>query len=116
MAGKPETLYQKIVDTHTVKRIDDSTILLYVDIHFANEYTSPQAFAGLVERGIGVLSPDSHLCVVDHVIPTEDVTPPALLRTQRAPVRRRSLARTAGSSASRLSMARTILIRVSSMC
>lgn len=39
MAGKPETLYQKIVDTHTVKRIDDSTILLYVDIHFANEYT-----------------------------------------------------------------------------
>ena len=75
MAGKPETLYQKIVDTHTVKRIDDSTILLYVDIHFANEYTSPQAFAGLVERGIGVLSPDSHLCVVDHVIPTEDVTP-----------------------------------------
>ena len=46
MAGKPETLYQKIVDTHTVKRIDDSTILLYVDIHFANEYTSPQAFAG----------------------------------------------------------------------
>lgn len=73
MAGR--TLYQKILDTHTVKRIDDGTILLYADIHFANEYTSPQAFTGLKERRIKVYSPDSHLCVVDHIIPTADVTP-----------------------------------------
>lgn len=73
MAGR--TLYQKILDTHTVKRIDDGTILLYADIHFANEYTSPQAFTGLKERRIKVYSPDSHLCVVDHIIPTADVMP-----------------------------------------
>lgn len=73
MTGR--TLYQKILDTHTVKRIDADTILLYADIHFANEYTSPQAFTGLVERKIKVFSPDSHLCVVDHIIPTADVTP-----------------------------------------
>lgn len=73
MAGR--TLYQKILDTHTVKRIDDGTVLLYADIHFANEYTSPQAFTGLKDRGIRVYSPDSHLCVVDHIIPTADVTP-----------------------------------------
>ena len=71
----PKTLYQKIVDAHTVKVIDPNTVLLYCDIHFANEYTSPQAFAGLVQRQISVLSPDSHLCVVDHIIPTHDETP-----------------------------------------
>ena len=43
--------YRKIVDLHTIKNIDDDTVLLYVDAHFANEYTSPQAFAGLRERG-----------------------------------------------------------------
>ena len=44
------TLYEKIVRAHTVKRIDDNTVLLYCDAHFANEYTSPQAFAGLAAR------------------------------------------------------------------
>ena len=75
MSARPRTLYEKLVDSHTVKVIDDNTVLLYCDIHFANEYTSPQAFSGLKDRGIGVFSPDSHLCVVDHVNPTDDVTP-----------------------------------------
>ena len=82
----PQTLYQKIVNAHTVKTIDANTVLLYCDIHFANEYTSPQAFAGLVERKINVLSPDSHLCVVDHIIPTHDESPrrmPLLFRRKR---------------------------------
>lgn len=70
-----KTLYQKIVDAHTVKSIDANTVLLYCDIHFANEYTSPQAFAGLHNRHLPVLSPDSHLCVVDHIIPTHDEEP-----------------------------------------
>ncbi len=71
----PRTLYRKIVDAHTVRRIDASTVLLWCDAHFANEYTSPQAFSGLRERGCGVLEPDAHLCVVDHIIPSEDVSP-----------------------------------------
>ena len=66
------SLYEKIVQAHPVRRIDENTVLLYVDVHFANEYTSPQAFTGLRERGLKVLSPDSHLCVVDHIIPTHD--------------------------------------------
>ena len=70
-----KTLYRKIVDLHTIKNIDDDTVLLYVDAHFANEYTSPQAFAGLRERGVSVFKPDAHLCVVDHIIPTADTTP-----------------------------------------
>ena len=69
------TLYRKIVDQHTVKKIDDRTVLLFCDIHFANEYTSPQAFAGLRERGLTVLEPDAHLCHVVHKIPTQDESP-----------------------------------------
>ena len=69
------TLYEKIVESHTVKRIDGETVLLYVDAHFANEYTSPQAFSGVRERGCGVFAPDSHLCVVDHIIPSADTNP-----------------------------------------
>ena len=71
----PKTLYRKIVDAHTVKTIDADTVRLYCDVHLANEYTSPQAFAGLAERGLPVASPDSHLCVVDHIIPTKDESP-----------------------------------------
>lgn len=69
------TLYEKIVDSHTVKRIDSETVLLYVDAHFANEYTSPQAFSGVRRRGCGIFAPDAHLCVVDHIIPSADVSP-----------------------------------------
>ena len=74
-AAQPKTLYAKLVDSHTVSRIDDSTVLLYCDIHFANEYTSPQAFSGVRERGLSVPVPDAHLCVVDHIIPTHDENP-----------------------------------------
>lgn len=71
----PQTLYAKLVASHTVSRIDEQTVLLYCDVHFANEYTSPQAFSGLMARGRGALVPDAHLCVVDHIIPTHDETP-----------------------------------------
>lgn len=78
-ARAPRTLYRKIVDAHTVKAVDEATVLLYCDVHFANEYTSPQAFAGLVERGLPVVVPDAHLCVVDHIIPTKDEMPRRIL-------------------------------------
>lgn len=48
--AQARTLYAKLVDSHTVSRIDENTVLLYCDIHFANEYTSPQAFSGVRER------------------------------------------------------------------
>lgn len=73
--SSPKTLFEKILGTHTVKRLDNDNVLLYVDAHFANEYTSPQAFTGVRERGCGVFSPQSHLCVVDHIIPSTPVIP-----------------------------------------
>lgn len=65
-----KTLYQKLLDTHTVKVLDDENILLYCDLHLMNEYTSPQAFAGLHEKGRGVPAPGQNVAVVSHIIPT----------------------------------------------
>jgi 3-isopropylmalate/(R)-2-methylmalate dehydratase large subunit len=67
---KARTLYQKLVDSHTVARLDDENVLLFCDLHLMNEYTSPQAFAGLYEAGRGVLMPDQNVAVVSHIIPT----------------------------------------------
>lgn len=64
------TLYQKLVDSHCVKRLDDEHVLLYTDLHIMNEYTSPQAFAGLRQRGLPVRRPWQNVAVVDHIIPT----------------------------------------------
>ncbi|CAB3882063.1 3-isopropylmalate dehydratase large subunit [Achromobacter sp. SIMBA_011] len=72
------TLYDKLVASHEVARIDDEHILLYVDLHIMNEYTSPQAFSGLAARGRRVLRPAQQMAVVDHIIPTHPV--PAALR------------------------------------
>jgi 3-isopropylmalate/(R)-2-methylmalate dehydratase large subunit len=66
----PRTLYRKLVDSHTVARLDEQHILLFCDLHLMNEYTSPQAFAGLHEQGRGVPMPGQNVAVVSHVIPT----------------------------------------------
>lgn len=67
------TLYQKLVAAHTVARLDSENVLLFADLHVMNEYTSPQAFAGLREQGRPVLMPAQQLAVVDHIIPTHPV-------------------------------------------
>ncbi len=69
------TLYQKLVDAHTVARLDDQNVLLYADLHLMNEYTSPQAFAGLHEQGRTVCAPEQNVAVVSHIIPTHPVRP-----------------------------------------
>lgn len=69
----PSTLYQKLVDSHTVARLDEQNVLLYADLHIMNEYTSPQAFSGLNDAGRKVPVPGQHMAVVDHIIPTHPV-------------------------------------------
>ncbi|MFM0523086.1 MULTISPECIES: 3-isopropylmalate dehydratase large subunit [Caballeronia] len=68
-----QTLYQKIVESHTVFRVDEEHVALYADLHIMNEYTSPQAFAGLAEKNLPVRCPEKQMGVVDHVIPTHPV-------------------------------------------
>jgi 3-isopropylmalate/(R)-2-methylmalate dehydratase large subunit len=67
------TLYRKIVDKHTVFRVDDQHVALYADFHIMNEYTSPQAFAGLAEKNLPVRCPEKQMGTVSHVIPTHPV-------------------------------------------
>ena len=70
----PRTLYQRIVDAHTVRPLGNSgQILLYVDRQVLNEYTSPQAFAALHAQGRKVWRPSSTFAVVDHVNATTPV-------------------------------------------
>ena len=64
------TLYRKLVDAHTVAALDDENMLLFCDLHLMNEYTSPQAFAGLYEQSRGVPMPGQNVAVVSHIIPT----------------------------------------------
>ena len=73
--ARDRTLYRKLVDAHTVRVLDDDHVLLYCDLHLMNEYTSPQAFAGLEARGRGVAAPGQNMAVVSHVIPTEPTWP-----------------------------------------
>ncbi|MGE6697231.1 3-isopropylmalate dehydratase large subunit [Hyphomonas sp. NPDC076900] len=74
------TLYDKLVDSHTVRSLDAEgrEVLLYVDRTVLNEYTSPQAFTGLREAGRPVFRPASALGVIDHVNSTrpEKITSP----------------------------------------
>ena len=69
------TLYRKLVDSHTVTRLDADNVLLFCDLHLMNEYTSPQAFAGLHEQGRGVPMPRQNVATVSHIIPTHAVAP-----------------------------------------
>jgi 3-isopropylmalate/(R)-2-methylmalate dehydratase large subunit len=72
--ASPTTLYDKIIDAHIVRKLDDDgLVLLYVDRTILNEYTSPQAFSGLREARRPVWNPSSALMVVDHVNPTSQV-------------------------------------------
>ncbi|MBT3619070.1 MAG: 3-isopropylmalate dehydratase large subunit, partial [Porticoccaceae bacterium] len=67
-----KTLYDKLIDSHTVCELDDEGhVLLYIDRQVLNEYTSPQAFSGLREAGRLVRRPEASLAVVDHVNSTE---------------------------------------------
>jgi 3-isopropylmalate/(R)-2-methylmalate dehydratase large subunit len=65
-----KTLYRKLVDSHTVAALDDENVLLFCDLHLMNEYTSPQAFAGLYGQRRGVPMPGQNVAVVSHIIPT----------------------------------------------
>jgi 3-isopropylmalate/(R)-2-methylmalate dehydratase large subunit len=67
-AGK--TLFDKIWDAHVVTRKEGYPDVVYIDTHFIHEVTSPQAFNGLRNRGIGVFRPQQTRATADHNVPT----------------------------------------------
>ncbi len=76
--GHPRTLFEKVWDEHVVAQEPDSPAVLYVDLHLVHEVTSPQAFAGLRERGLKVRRPDRTFATMDHSTPTDGTALPLL--------------------------------------
>ena len=70
------TLFDKIWDAHVVQNIEDGPTQLYIDRLYCHEVTSPQAFAGMRERGLKCFRPGQIFCMPDHNTPTHDQDKP----------------------------------------
>ncbi|MCU0430390.1 MAG: 3-isopropylmalate dehydratase large subunit [Cytophagaceae bacterium] len=70
MSKTPSTLFDKVWDSHVVRKIEDGPDVFFIDRHFIHEVTSPVAFLGLETRGIGVLFPERTYATADHNTPT----------------------------------------------
>ena len=66
----PQTLYDKLWDTHLVHVEDDGTALLYIDRHLVHEVTSAQAYEGLRAAGRKPWRIESVVATADHNTPT----------------------------------------------
>ena len=67
-----ETLFRKVWDAHTVRRLPNGQTQLFVGLHLIHEVTSPQAFDMLRARGWEVRYPHRTFATVDHIVPTRD--------------------------------------------
>ena len=65
-----KTLYEKVFDRHTVRKLPSGQYQLFMGLHLIHEVTSPQAFSMLEERGLSVMFPERTFATVDHIIPT----------------------------------------------
>ncbi len=64
------TLFDKVWDAHVIRKIEDGPDVLFIDRHLIHEVTSPVAFLGLKNRGIGVMFPERTFATADHNTPT----------------------------------------------
>ena len=67
-----KTLYDKVWQAHIISHLGDDS-LIYIDRHLIHEVTSPQAFAGLNEKGRKVRRPDRTFATMDHSISTRSL-------------------------------------------
>ncbi|WP_212005522.1 3-isopropylmalate dehydratase large subunit [Chitinophaga sp. HK235] len=70
MSKIPATLFDKVWDSHAVRKIEDGPDVLFIDRHFIHEVTSPVAFLGLENRGLQVMFPEKTFATADHNTPT----------------------------------------------
>jgi 3-isopropylmalate/(R)-2-methylmalate dehydratase large subunit len=64
------TLFDKVWDSHVIRKITDGPDVFFIDRHFVHEVTSPVAFLGLKNRGVKVLYPEKTFATADHNTPT----------------------------------------------
>ncbi len=67
-----KTLFDKIWDAHVVTEINAQRQVIYIDQHYIHEVTSPQAFAGLENRGIDLFRKNKIVATADHNVPTKN--------------------------------------------
>jgi len=65
-----KTLFDKVWDSHVVRKIPDGPDVFFIDRHLIHEVTSPVAFLGLKNRGLKVLYPERTFAIADHNTPT----------------------------------------------
>jgi len=64
------TLFDKVWDSHVVRKIQGGPDVLFIDRHLIHEVTSPVAFLGLKSRNNSVLFPNKTFATADHNTPT----------------------------------------------
>jgi 3-isopropylmalate/(R)-2-methylmalate dehydratase large subunit len=64
------TLFDKVWDSHVVRKIKDGPDVLFIDRHLIHEVTSPVAFLGLKSRKNAVLFSERTFATADHNTPT----------------------------------------------
>src|SRR5213078_5404642 len=82
----PRTLFDKIWDAHVVCELNETTSLLYVDLHLVHEVTSPQAFEGLRLAGRPLRRVDLTIATEVHNTPTLDIDKPIADLTSRTQI------------------------------
>ena len=65
-----KSIIEKIWDRHIINEEENKPDLLYIDLQYIHEVTSPQAFEGLRMKGRKVRRPDRTFATMDHNVPT----------------------------------------------
>lgn len=76
MSAQPKSLFQKVWDAHSVRKLANGQTQLLIGTHLIHEVTSPQAFGMLRDLGIKVAYPHRTFATVDHIIPTNELVEP----------------------------------------
>ena len=67
------TGYQKIIDTHVLKTLDDGRMVLKLDRVWGHEITTPNAILDAESRGVDVVfDPNKIKTMIDHISPAKD--------------------------------------------
>jgi 3-isopropylmalate/(R)-2-methylmalate dehydratase large subunit len=74
----PETLFSKVWNAHTVRKLPSGQTQLFVGLHLVHEVTTPQAFDMLRQHGWKVAYPSRTFGTVDHIVPTSSRKRPFL--------------------------------------
>jgi 3-isopropylmalate/(R)-2-methylmalate dehydratase large subunit len=65
-----QTLFHKVWDAHTVRKLPSGQTQLFVGLHLIHEVTTPQAFDMLRQHGWRVAFPERTFATIDHIVPT----------------------------------------------